>query len=78
MLYWIAGLIVLLVKMGIVLGVMLFLAAYLVWAERKLLARHVLRGLARRHHGLSQFVETLRRILLVHELKRVDGGAERL
>jgi NADH-quinone oxidoreductase subunit H len=39
MLYWIAGLIVLLVKMGIVLGVMLFLAAYLVWAERKLLAR---------------------------------------
>jgi NADH-quinone oxidoreductase subunit H len=39
MMYWIAGLIVLLVKMGIVLGVMLFLAAYLVWAERKLLAR---------------------------------------
>jgi len=37
--YWIAGLIVLLVKMGLVLGVMLFLAAYLVWAERKLLAR---------------------------------------
>ncbi len=39
MIYWIAGLIVLLVKMGLVLGVMLFLAAYLVWAERKLLAR---------------------------------------
>ena len=39
MMYWIAGLIVLLVKMGLVLGVMLFLAAYLVWAERKLLAR---------------------------------------
>jgi NADH-quinone oxidoreductase subunit H len=39
MIYWMAGLIVLLVKMGLVLGVMLFLAAYLVWAERKLLAR---------------------------------------
>jgi NADH-quinone oxidoreductase subunit H len=39
MAYWITGLVVLLVKMGIVLGVMLFLAAYLVWAERKLLGR---------------------------------------
>jgi NADH-quinone oxidoreductase subunit H len=39
MAYWITGLVVLLVKMGIVLGVMLFLAAYLVWTERKLLGR---------------------------------------
>lgn len=39
MLTWIAGLIILLIKLGIVLGVLLFIAAYLVWAERRLLAR---------------------------------------
>ena len=39
MLTWIAGFIVLLVKLGVVLGCLLFLAAYLVWVERKLLAR---------------------------------------
>lgn len=39
MLNWIAGCIVLLIKMGMVLGVLLFVAAYLVWAERRLLAR---------------------------------------
>ncbi|QTA80216.1 NADH-quinone oxidoreductase, subunit H [Desulfonema limicola] len=39
MITWIAGLIVLLIKMALVLGVLLFLAAYLVWAERKLLGR---------------------------------------
>ena len=43
MLTWIAGFIVLLVKMGLVLGCLLFLAAYLVWAERKLLARFQVR-----------------------------------
>ena len=39
MLNWIVGLILLMVKLGVVLGVMLFFASYLVWAERKLLAR---------------------------------------
>lgn len=39
MIVWIAGIAVLLVKIGLVLGVLLFLAAYLVWAERKLLGR---------------------------------------
>lgn len=39
MIAWIAGFAVLLVKIGLVLGVLLFLAAYLVWAERKLLGR---------------------------------------
>jgi NADH-quinone oxidoreductase subunit H len=39
MLSWIAGLILLMIKLGVVLGVLLFFAAYLVWAERKLLAR---------------------------------------
>ncbi|MDM8537741.1 NADH-quinone oxidoreductase subunit NuoH [Desulfobacterales bacterium HSG17] len=39
MLPWIAGLIILFIKMGLVLAIVLFLAAYLVWAERKLLAR---------------------------------------
>lgn len=39
MLMWIAGIVVLLFKIGIILAVVLVLAAYLVWAERKLLAR---------------------------------------
>ncbi|KJS28434.1 MAG: NADH-quinone oxidoreductase [Desulfatitalea sp. BRH_c12] len=36
---WIFGFIALLVKIGLVLGGLLFVAAYLVWVERKLLAR---------------------------------------
>jgi NADH-quinone oxidoreductase subunit H len=36
---WIFGFITLLVKIGLVLGGLLFVAAYLVWVERKLLAR---------------------------------------
>ena len=36
---WAIGFGVLLIKLGVVLGVLLFLAAYLVWVERKLLAR---------------------------------------
>jgi NADH-quinone oxidoreductase subunit H len=39
MLTWMAGFILLIVKLACVLGCMLFLAAYLVWVERKLLAR---------------------------------------
>ena len=36
---WIAGFILMLIKMGVVLACLLLLAAYLVWAERRLLAR---------------------------------------
>ncbi|MGD2186542.1 MAG: NADH-quinone oxidoreductase subunit NuoH [Desulfobacterales bacterium] len=36
---WIAGFIILIVKLGIVLLILMLLAAYLVWLERKLLAR---------------------------------------
>ena len=39
MIAWIAGFMLLIIKLGIVLGCVLFLAAYLVWAERKFLAR---------------------------------------
>lgn len=39
MINWIAGFIVLLIKSGLVLGILLLLASYLVWVERKLLAR---------------------------------------
>ncbi|MBU0698386.1 MAG: NADH-quinone oxidoreductase subunit NuoH [Proteobacteria bacterium] len=39
MMTWVAGFFLLIVKLVLVLGCMLFLAAYLVWAERKLLAR---------------------------------------
>lgn len=43
MLQWIAGFIILGVKICILLGCLLFLAAYLVWVERKLLARFQVR-----------------------------------
>ncbi len=36
---WIAGMMILTVKLGLILGVLLLLAAYLVWAERKFLGR---------------------------------------
>lgn len=39
MLTWIFGFVLLIVKLAVVLGCVLFLAAYLVWVERKLLAR---------------------------------------
>lgn len=39
MIMWFAGLILLIVKLAVVLGFLLFLAAYLVWVERKFLAR---------------------------------------
>jgi NADH-quinone oxidoreductase subunit H len=39
MMAWIAGMILLILKLIAVLGVLLFLAAYLVWVERKFLAR---------------------------------------
>ena len=39
MLTYAAGLLMLTVKLGLVLGVLLFVAAYLVWVERKFLAR---------------------------------------
>jgi NADH-quinone oxidoreductase subunit H len=39
MIIWIIGFILLLVKIGLVLGCLLLLAAYLVWVERKFLAR---------------------------------------
>jgi len=40
---WIVGFILLLLKTAVVLGVLFFIAAYLVWAERKLLARFQVR-----------------------------------
>lgn len=39
MLDWIAGFIIMIVKLAVILGALLFLAAYLVWVERKFLAR---------------------------------------
>lgn len=39
LLIWIAGFVLLIVKLGAVLGVLLVMAAYLVWVERKFLAR---------------------------------------
>lgn len=43
MVTWLLGMLVLLVKLGLILGALLMGAAYLVWAERKLLARMQIR-----------------------------------
>ncbi len=43
MIEWALGMLLLLVKLSLVLGCLLFLAAYLVWVERKLLARFQVR-----------------------------------
>ncbi len=41
--YWLAGFILLLIKLAVILGVLLLGASYLVWLERKLLARFQIR-----------------------------------
>jgi len=43
MIAWLLGFVVLLLKLAVVLGVLLFIAAYLVWVERKLLGRFQVR-----------------------------------
>ena len=39
MMEWLLGFILLIVKLAVMLGVLLLVASYLVWLERKLLAR---------------------------------------
>ncbi len=74
---WILGFVLLLIKMGVVLGVLLFLAAYLVWAERKLLARlQVRRGPNRAGpFGLWQPIADAIKMLLKEDL--VPEAADR-
>ena len=75
---WIAGFILLVVKLGVVLAVLLLVAAYLVWAERKLLGRMQVRYGPNRagKFGLLQPLADL--IKLVTKEDTIPGTAEKV
>jgi len=74
---WIAGLILLVIKLGVVLIVLVLVAAYLVWVERKLLGRLQVRYGPNRagRFGLLQPLADL--IKLVTKEDTVPAGAEK-
>jgi NADH-quinone oxidoreductase subunit H len=74
---WIAGFILLVVKLGVVLAVLLLAAAYLVWVERKLLGRIQVRYGPNRagKFGLLQPLADL--IKLVTKEDTMPGAAEK-
>lgn len=74
---WIAGLILLVIKLGVVLVVLLLVAAYLVWVERKLLGRVQIRYGPNRagRFGLLQPLADL--IKLVTKEDTVPGSADK-
>ncbi len=77
MLTWIAGLVILLVKLAVVLVVLLLVAAYLVYAERKLLGRLQVRLGPNRAgpHGLLQPLADVIKMLTKEDF--VPTGADR-
>jgi len=78
MLAWIAGLILLLVKLAVILLVVLLVAAYLVWAERKLLGRLQVRLGPNRagKFGLLQPIADMIKLLAKEDL--VPEAADRI
>ncbi|NLI80758.1 MAG: NADH-quinone oxidoreductase subunit NuoH [Deltaproteobacteria bacterium] len=75
MIMWFAGLILLIVKLAVVLGFLLFLAAYLVWVERKFLARLQIRygpNRAGRYGLLQPIADTVK--MLTKEDTIPDGA----
>jgi NADH-quinone oxidoreductase subunit H len=77
MLTWTAGLIILIVKLAVVLVVLLLLAAYLVYAERRLLARLQIR-LGPNRAGPWGLLQPLADIIkLLTKEDTVPGGADR-
>jgi NADH-quinone oxidoreductase subunit H len=76
MIDWLLGMVVLLVKMGLILGALLMGAAYLVWAERKLLARLQIRYGPNRagKFGLLQPIADALKMLAKEDL--VPDGAD--
>ena len=74
---WIAGLILLVIKLGVVLIVLVLVAAYMVWVERKLLGRLQVRYGPNRagRFGLLQPLADL--IKLVTKEDTVPAGAEK-
>src|SRR5574340_1362137 len=78
MLTWTAGLIILIVKLAVVLVVLLLLAAYLVYAERRLLARLQIR-LGPNRAGPWGLLQPLADIIkLLTKEDTVPAGADRL
>ena len=77
MLTWIAGFFILIVKLTIVLFVVLFIAAYLVWVERKFLARLQIRYGPNRAgtFGLLQPVADI--VKMIAKEDTVPDGADR-
>ncbi len=77
MLLWIAGFLILLVKLSIILGVVLFLAGYLVWVERKFLARLQIRYGPNRAgpYGLLQPLADI--VKMITKEDTVPEGADR-
>jgi NADH-quinone oxidoreductase subunit H len=78
MLGWTAGIFILIVKLGVVLVVLLLLAAYLVWVERKFLARLQIRYGPNRagKFGLLQPIADVVKMLTKEDT--IPDGAERL
>ncbi len=77
MLTWIAGFLILIVKLTIVLFFVLFIAAYLVWVERKFLARLQIRYGPNRAgtFGLLQPVADI--VKMITKEDTVPDGADR-
>jgi NADH-quinone oxidoreductase subunit H len=74
---WIAGLILLVIKLGVVLVVLLLVAAYLVWVERKLLGRVQIRYGPNRA-GLFGLLQPLADLIkLVTKEDTVPGSADK-
>ena len=75
---WIAGIIVLIVKLAVVLTVLLLLAAYLVWVERKFLARLQIRYGPNRagKFGLLQPIADAVKLLAKEDT--IPAGADRI
>ena len=75
---WIAGLILLVVKLGVVLVVLLLMAAYLVWVERKFIGRLQVRYGPNRagRFGLLQPLADLIKLILKEDT--VPGAADKI
>lgn len=75
---WIAGFAVLIVKLGAILGVLLAIAAYLVWVERKFLARLQIRYGPNRagKYGLLQPLADMVKMFVKEDT--VPDGADRI
>ena len=75
---WIAGIIVLMIKLVVVLVVLLLLAAYLVWVERKFLARLQIRYGPNRAGKFGLLQPIADAVKLIAKEDTVPAGADRV